>query len=135
MSSFKAITLIIVAALANPLCCCFGIDGLLAHIGDNAPKQEMHACCSMQNEAASEAEQSAGHDECPHQIDRLSKILETDFGSHLARPAFLPVFSIWADTLLVASPLVSDASYSRAPYSCPPLEANLSRQERCVYTL
>ncbi len=76
MALLKSITLILVVALANPMCCCL----ILA---DPAPealveaKADPHACCKATAEAQSESAAPQGDRDCMHEEIKVTQQNDT----------------------------------------------------------
>lgn len=97
MNHFKAITLLVVAAIANPLCCCLGVDAFWQTLVEQ-PVEEANSCCMM-SMAESGAEKSPvkNHDECPHELERISKIVDGDTSLQVSKPVFLATFCLLSE--------------------------------------
>ncbi len=129
----KVAALLLIAALANPLCCCLGIGALAAA---PTPLPAEHACCG---DAGAEADKTAGHsdEQCPHLSEKSSKIWQTaDSLSALAktlchqpaldRPLFAPLPPLARTVALLPA-------YD-APDDTAPVGRRVS-QSYCVYRL
>ncbi len=87
VKAFKAVTVFLVLAIANPLCCCLGLDGIVEIVCSEPEAPEMHSCCSASSENSAESsEESAGHMDCPHELQRVSQIVDGDMGLHVSKP-------------------------------------------------
>ncbi|MBK1878129.1 hypothetical protein [Pelagicoccus mobilis] len=132
MNRFKAITLLLVAAIANPLCCCFGVDAVWEKIVEQ-PKVEAHSCCSMAS--SDEAVPVKDRDECPHEVERISKIVDGDTGFQLSKPLLVAVFSL-AELTAFADTSSSDCRVlARSPPELWACHAAELGNAYCVYLL
>lgn len=86
MNRLKAITLVLIVALANPLCCCLGLEAVWESLLEQ-PVEEAHSCCKLaMAETEGETAPVKSRDECPHEVERISKIVDGDTGSQIAKP-------------------------------------------------
>lgn len=75
MSFFKSLTLLLVAAIANPMCCClsFAVTDF-----DEAPPvaADPHACCKLAEGSSTQEGPKApkGDHDCPHEEIKVSQI-------------------------------------------------------------
>jgi|GEM_PF-2866604 hypothetical protein len=77
MSLLKSITLLLVAALANPMCCCLVAGEMDAASAPAKSLSDAHACChSTDQGTASNHEESASHSDqdCYHEDLKLTQI-------------------------------------------------------------
>lgn len=77
-----------IAALANPLCCCWGAEGSLP----SATEAEGHGCCESGASAGedTDAEENQEHT-CPHDLSSALALEAQDSGKLFTGPAVLPL--------------------------------------------
>lgn len=87
VKAFKAVTIFLVLAIANPLCCCLGLDGIVEIVSSESEIPEMHSCCSASSENSAESsEETADHMDCPHDLQRVAQIVDGDTGLQVFKP-------------------------------------------------
>ncbi len=134
MPFYKTIAILLVAAIANPLCCCFA-----AFSGqEQAVEQAMveHACCSKDHgQQQTSTSEKKSHQDCPHQLEKESQISQAadSFDSQLIPHLFiLANLAQYLETLAPA-PLANSYPNYEAPeqtIAAPPL-----LQGYCVYLI
>lgn len=79
----KSISILLIAALANPFCCCLAIGSSLDELEAKSQESAAHSCCSQSVEADQpESDSAADHKDCQHRIDKQSQIVDIDAGAH-----------------------------------------------------
>ena len=73
MNFFKTVSVFLIAALANPLCCCFAEGSV------EAEAATQHGCCDVKVEDQGATTGASAHDssECPHSVEKESQISES----------------------------------------------------------
>jgi hypothetical protein len=137
MSFFKIITVLLVAAIANPFCCCN--TGLAAMMTGSAVKDisDEPFCCEETNSSGDHQKGNEDHSpsDCSHQYEKDSQINQTTDSGH----TFLKLSSHVVELLPVleygigvnAIPLRKNSSYEKD--TLPPNTA--ISKVYCVYLL
>ncbi len=134
MPFYKTIAIVLVATIANPLCCCFA-----AFSGqEQAVEQPMveHACCSMdQGHQQTSSPQKKSHEQCPHQLEKGSQISQAadSFDSQLVPHLFILANLPQYLEILEPTPLAN--SYFNYEATGQTIAAPPLRQEYCVYLI
>ncbi len=90
MPFFNTVAVVLIAAIANPLCCCLAdvtVDS------EPIPAKQLpvdHICClaSQGDESQQQSPEEHTPSDCPHQIEKDSQIRQIDSGDSLAKPVF-----------------------------------------------
>ncbi len=128
MPFLKTVAIILIAAIANPICCCF------AGISSEVEASLQHGCCSTED-GQRESSQQHATDECPHQLEKASKISQSgDLADSLAKsllhfPTVRPSFEAQCGTALFASARLPVGKGEKA------LPIAAIAQAYCVYLL
>lgn len=131
MSFFRIVAVLIVAAIANPWCCCY------AGSSDMEDTVSYHGCCEASKDMTSEGEQSPGHspENCQHMIDRDAQINHSvDSGDSLHKLAQALILDL--PTFLRPSELdLQSKSSNKEGFASVSLPDTPFAQAYCVYLL
>lgn len=93
MNFFKTVSVLLIAALANPFCCCLAIGSSLDELEAKSQESAAHSCCSQSSEPDQSKDDSASdHKDCQHRIDKQSQIVDIDVGAHGVHKAVAVAF-------------------------------------------
>src|SRR5690606_14410895 len=130
---FRAIALVLAAALANPLCCCLGVGE-----SDASPAADANACCKPgPAEAELPGDAPADHDACPHRDSKQSQIADAHSGHAHAKPMLL--LASLAPRDIALAPSLREDPFARFAASPPRAAAShagrRASQLYCVYLI
>lgn len=139
MTKFKAASIALVLAIANPLCCCFaGISFSEPDTSSENQSPSTYGCCSTSSKEAEKPNSATTHsrDTCPHDQERDSQIAEAP---DAVRPTLAAAFLVNPFAILppsVHSPVNTESSHSeRALAFAIPKPVETYSQTYCVYTI
>lgn len=79
MPLLKTVAILLIAALANPICCCLAFSADVAETANNEEFSAEHACCLANQSAKKDQIPQERHDprDCPHEYEKDSQISQS----------------------------------------------------------
>ena len=79
MPLLKTVAFLLIAAIANPLCCCLAIAADASETANSETPTAEHACCLANQSSKTDHPPPARHDpsDCPHEVDKASQISQS----------------------------------------------------------
>ncbi|MCH6256819.1 hypothetical protein MLD52_09695 [Puniceicoccaceae bacterium K14] len=129
MIFFKTAAILLIAAIANPFCCCLaGMDTL-------EEASEYHGCCEAVKDTQNEAATQHNPDNCPHEAEKGAQIVENaDSGSALVKLIDFVVFD-FPGILGISETNFREEFTARAIFAERAIPDTPLAQTYCVYLL
>lgn len=79
MPYFKTVAILLIAALASPLCCCLAFSTGASETANSKASSTEHACCLVDQSVKTDQASQGQHDssDCPHEYDKASQISQS----------------------------------------------------------